>query len=40
MGRFFEIFPNLSQNWLKFKEILEKWMILLKISPKIEQIGM
>ena len=24
MGRFFKIFPNLSQNWLKFKKILEK----------------
>ena len=24
MGRFFKIWPNLSQNWLKFKKILEK----------------
>ena len=24
MGRFFKIFPNLSQNWLKFKKILEE----------------
>ena len=24
MGRFFKIWPNLSQNWLKFKRILEK----------------
>ena len=24
MGRFFKIFPNLSQNWLKFKKIFEK----------------
>ena len=24
MGQFFKIFPNLSQDWLKFKKILEK----------------
>ena len=24
MGWFFQIWPNLSQNWLKFKKILEK----------------
>ena len=24
MSRFFKIWPNLSQNWLKFKKILEK----------------
>ena len=24
MGRFFKIFPNLSQNWLKFKETFDK----------------
>ena len=24
MGQFFKIWPNLSQNWLKFKKILEK----------------
>ena len=24
MGRFFKMFLNLSQNWLKFKKILEK----------------
>ena len=24
MGRFFKIWSNLSQNWLKFKKILEK----------------
>ena len=24
MGRFFKIWPNLSQNWPKFKKILEK----------------
>ena len=24
MGRFFNIFPNLSQNWLRFKKIFEK----------------
>ena len=24
MGQFFKIFPNLSQNWLKFKKIWEK----------------
>ena len=24
MGRFFKIWPRLSQNWLKFKKILEK----------------
>ena len=24
MGRFFKIFQNLSQNWLRFKKILEK----------------
>ena len=24
MGRFFKIWPNLSQNWLKFRKILEK----------------
>ena len=24
MSRFFKIWPNLSQSWLKFKKILEK----------------
>ena len=24
MSQFFKIWPNLSQNWLKFKKILEK----------------
>ena len=24
MGPFFKIFPNLNQNWLKFKKLLEK----------------
>ena len=24
MGKFFKIFPNLSQNWLKLRKILEK----------------
>ena len=24
MGRFIKIFPNLSQNWLKFKKICKK----------------
>ena len=24
MGRFFKNFPNMSQNWFKFKKILEK----------------
>ena len=24
MSRFFKIFPSLSQNWLKFKKVLEK----------------
>ena len=24
MGRFFKIWPHMSQNWLKFKKILEK----------------
>ena len=24
MGQFFKIFENLSQNWFKFKKILEK----------------
>ena len=39
MGGFFKIPPNLSQNWLRFKKIVEKFVILLKILPKIRQIG-
>ena len=36
MGRFFKIFPNLSQNWLKpNKKILEKSDILLNFWRKI-----
>ena len=37
-GRCFKIWPNLSQNWLKFKKILEK-MGTFKIWPKIGPIG-
>ena len=33
------IFQNLSQNWLIFKKILEKLVILFKIWPKIGPIG-
>ena len=32
MGQFFKMFPNLSQNWLNFKTILEKSGDLLKIG--------
>ena len=44
MGGFFKIPPNLSQNWLRFKKILEKLcevalVGLFKILPKIKQIG-
>ena len=39
MGGFFKIPPNLSQNWLRFKKIVEKLCDLLKILPKIKQIG-
>ena len=36
----FKIFPNLSQNWLRFKNILEKLCDLLKkFCPKIKHIG-
>ena len=39
MGQFFKILPNLGQNWLKFKKILEKLVILFKIWSKIGPIG-
>ena len=31
MGRFFKIWPNLSQNWPKFKKILEKMGTFVQI---------
>ena len=35
MGQIFNIFPNLSQNWLKFKTILEKvGQFCSKFGPK------
>ena len=33
MGRFFKIWPNLSQNWFKFKKILEKNNDFVQIWP-------
>ena len=36
MGRFFKILNN---HWPKFKNVLEKWVILLKIWHKIGPIG-
>ena len=39
MGRFLKMFPNLSQNWLKFKKILENQVILLKIWHKVGLTG-
>ena len=35
-GSIFPIFPKFEQKLAKFKKI---WVILLKISPKIGQIG-
>ena len=35
-GPIFQKFPKFEQNWLKFKN---SWVILLKVWPKIEQIG-
>ena len=34
MGQFFKIFPNLNQNWFKFKKILEKSGGFVKIWSK------
>ena len=39
MGRFFKIWPNLSQHWLKFKKIWEKMGNFVQIWPKIGPIG-
>ena len=36
MGRFFKIFPNFSQNLLKFKKIFEK---LGDFAPHFSKIG-
>ena len=38
MGQFFKMFPNSSQNWLKFKKISEKLGYFG--PPKIGPIGM
>ena len=34
------IFSKFSQNWFNLRKFRKKRVILLKISPKIEQIGM
>ena len=36
---FFKIFPNWNQNWLKFKKLWKLRLFLVKILPKIGQIG-
>ena len=39
MSRFFKIFPNLSQNWLKFKKILENiGRFCSKFCPKLSRL--